>query len=65
MLWAWAHVRKTQLLEGAANRYLVEIDIEAFLDHASKVDASPPHHVIDGRIGAGFHHPLQLLFLLA
>ena len=59
-----AHVRKTQLLEGAANRYLVEIDIEAFLDDASKVDASPPHHAIDGGIGAGLHDPFQLLFLL-
>jgi hypothetical protein len=64
MLRAWAHMRKTELLEDAANRYLVEIDIEAFLDDASKVDASPPHHAIDGGIGAGFQDPLQLLFLL-
>jgi len=57
-------VRKAELLEGTANRYFVEIDIEAFLDDPPEVDASPPHHAIDGGIGAGFHDPLQLLFLL-
>ena len=64
MLRARAHVRKAEFLEGTADRYLVEIDIEAFLDDASEVDASPPHHAIDGRIGSCFHDALQLLFLL-
>src|SRR5262252_4254203 len=52
MLRARAHVRKAEFLEGTADRYLVEIDIEAFLDDASEVDATPPHHAIHGRIGS-------------
>jgi hypothetical protein len=64
VLRARAHMRKAELLEGTANRYLVEIDIEAFLDDASEVDAAPPHHAIAGGIRSGFHDPLQLLFLL-
>jgi hypothetical protein len=34
-------VGKAKLLEGTANRYLIEIDIEAFLDDAPEVHASP------------------------
>lgn len=61
---ARAHMRKAKLLEGTANRHLVKINIEALLDNAPEVGASPPHHAIDGGIGAGFHDSLQLLFLL-
>jgi len=59
VLRARAHVCKAELLEGTANRYLVKIDIEAFLDDAFEVDASPPHHAIG--TGSGFHDPLQTL----
>src|SRR6516165_11418177 len=60
-----ADVGKAKLLEGTANRHLVEIDIEAFLDDAPEVHASPTHDAISGGIGAGFHDPPQFLLLLS
>ena len=58
-----ADMGKAKFLENTANRHLIEIDIKAFLDDASEVDASPAHHTMPGGIGTGFYDPLQLLFL--
>src|SRR3974377_1729964 len=58
-----ADVSKAGLLEYTANRYFVEIDVEAFLDDVSEIDTSPTHDTILDWVGRGFHNPLQLLFL--
>ena len=55
MLRARADVGKAKLLKGTANRHLVEIDIEALLDDAPEVNASPAHDAIPGGIGSCFH----------
>lgn len=57
-------MRKAEFLKDTANRHFVKVDIEALLDNAPEVDASPPHHAIDGAIRTSFHDPLQLLFVL-
>jgi hypothetical protein len=48
--------------EYAANRHFVEINVEAFLDDVSEVDAPPTHDTILDWVGRGFHNPLQLFF---
>jgi len=58
-----ADVSKAQLPERTANRYFVEIDVEAFLDDVSEINTSPTHDTILDWVGRGFHNPLQLLFL--
>jgi hypothetical protein len=58
-----ADVSKAELLEYAANRHFVEINVEAFPDDVSEVDAPPTHDTILDWVGRGFHNPLQLLFL--
>ena len=57
-------MRKAEFLKDTADRHLVKVDIEALLDNAPEVDASLPHHAIDGGIRTSFYDPLQLLFLL-
>ena len=39
-------------------------DAEAFLDDLLKIDASPAHDTVDGRIGAGLDNLRQLGELL-
>src|SRR5216684_9389401 len=63
MLGARAQVRKAELLEDAANRYFIQIDIEARLDDVPEINAAPAHDAILGGIRIGFHDPLQLLLL--
>src|SRR6516165_9595477 len=58
-----ADVSKAELLEHTANRYFVEIDVEAFLDDVSEIDTSPTHDTILDWVRRGLHNPLQLLFL--
>jgi hypothetical protein len=53
MLRAPAHLRKAELLENAANRHLVQINVEALLDDAPQIlcaaSAASPANRIGGR----------------
>jgi hypothetical protein len=63
MLGAWAHMRKAELFEDAANRHFVQIDSKALLDDVLEINTSPTHDAVLGGVRFRFHNLLQLLFL--
>jgi hypothetical protein len=59
-----ADVAEAQLFQELADIALVIGHPEALLDDALQVDAPPPHHAVDRKVGTLLHDPRKLRLLL-